>query len=214
MLSTESHKICSKCNEIISGEAPKIQVDQNTFFHSAHFTCAECGVEIGANPYKKVENLYYCNNDYFSLFAPICGHCRSIIKTYGISISNVSYHLEHFLCYKCNQPIIPSEGSKDEKNIKDFLNRTCMLWKNQVFHKTCFTCEICNNLISNIKDLSKESDIGPIHAKCTEKLLKCAKCNKPCGEDYYKIKEKVFLFHVIFSNIMRIAYCAQNAIKL
>ena len=129
---------CSKCNDPIHPDEPKIYAE-GVYFHTAHFTCDECGKEIGTGPYKMIQNKFFCSNDFLSLFAPLCGHCHALIKNYGISIANSYFHLNHLICKTCERPLLSYDGSKSEKIIKEFLLRNCTFWNDNFYHNDSFT---------------------------------------------------------------------------
>lgn len=79
-MTQEQPKRCFKCQETLLPDQPRIILEGGVSFHPQHFTCDECGNEIGPSAYKKVNSKFYCTNDYYSLYGQICSACQSIIK--------------------------------------------------------------------------------------------------------------------------------------
>lgn len=101
--------------------------------------------------------------------------------------------------------------------MKDWLSKNCMAFRDRLYHKQCFLCAICSAPIVSQKDLAADSEAGPAHKKCVRPPLPqaeppapasapipvpaetttpgmvCAKCGRPCSNDYYQIKDKVQL---------------------
>ncbi len=87
--------------------------------------------------------------------------------------------------------------------VRDVLRKTCKAHRGVLYHEACFTCSKCGETISSYANLHEESE-KPTHLKCPElDKTKCARCKRPCHDDYYEIKELVKNLVLINAEIPR-----------
>eukprot|EP00826_Nyctotherus_ovalis_P025718 TRINITY_DN19978_c0_g1_i1.p1 TRINITY_DN19978_c0_g1~~TRINITY_DN19978_c0_g1_i1.p1 ORF type:complete len:209 (-),score=6.24 TRINITY_DN19978_c0_g1_i1:5-631(-) len=171
-----SARICAKCQSPVSPNEPAI-LAENTYFHLKHFTCDECNTELGTGPYKIFNGKFYCSNDYLLLFATLCDYCHAPIKDGGISFGSLSYHMHHFLCECCSQPLLLNK-LKDHATLIAQLKATCVFSNKQIYHKGCFSTN------------SKPSNPLPANSSSIDQF--CKVCKQRCNEDLYTVGNKTY----------------------
>ncbi|KAF7252557.1 LIM and senescent cell antigen-like-containing domain protein 1 [Varanus komodoensis] len=94
--------ICQKCHAIID-EQPLIF--KNDPYHPDHFNCANCGKELTAEA-RELKGELYCLPCHDKMGVPICGACRRPIEGRVVNAMGKQWHVEHFVCAKCEKPFL------------------------------------------------------------------------------------------------------------
>uniref|UniRef100_A0A8C6A215 LIM zinc-binding domain-containing protein n=1 Tax=Marmota marmota marmota TaxID=9994 RepID=A0A8C6A215_MARMA len=94
--------ICQKCHAIID-EQPLIF--KNDPYHPDHFNCANCGKELTADA-RELKGELYCLPCHDKMGVPICGACRRPIEGRVVNAMGKQWHVEHFVCAKCEKPFL------------------------------------------------------------------------------------------------------------
>ncbi|KAM6460635.1 leupaxin isoform 2-T2 [Liasis olivaceus] len=148
---------CASCHKPIAG---KVVTALGKIWHPEHFTCAQCGKEVGSLPFYERDNKAYCQEDYHQLFSPRCAYCTAPIREKILTAMDQTWHPEHFFCTHCGT-VFGNDGFhvKDGKPYcqKDFQSifspkcRGCdrpvmnqyLSALNAVWHPECFVCRDC-----------------------------------------------------------------------
>jgi paxillin len=93
--------VCNYCRKPILGEV--IQA-MNKAFHPEHFICNNCQEPLGTRNFYEQEGHPHCENCYQSLFCARCAHCNKPVLDRCITAMGKKWHLDHFICGKCNAP--------------------------------------------------------------------------------------------------------------
>ncbi|XP_066490701.1 leupaxin [Tiliqua scincoides] len=148
---------CAFCRKPIAG---KVVTALGKTWHPEHFTCAQCGKEVGSQPFYERDSKAYCQEDYHQLFSPRCAYCTAPIKEKILTAMNQTWHPEHFFCAHCGN-VFENDGFHEKNGKpycqKDFLAlfspkcRGCdrpvmdqyLSALNAVWHSECFVCGDC-----------------------------------------------------------------------
>jgi len=112
---------CTRCSLVIKEKCINAC---NKSYHSEHFTCTGCGVELAGKKYKEYEDEPYCNicyKDrirYIEPAAHICAMCKKPIFGEYLKIHGQYIHPEHYKCEACG---------------KDFINGDCHEYDNKLY---------------------------------------------------------------------------------
>ncbi|KAG0247471.1 hypothetical protein BG011_001423, partial [Mortierella polycephala] len=93
--------ICSSCDEPISG---MMITAMGKRWHSDHFVCAVCNLNLEHIQFFQKDGLPYCHLDYHDKFSPKCGHCNTAIENECLTALGKSWHPGHFFCRECGDP--------------------------------------------------------------------------------------------------------------
>ncbi|XP_064870141.1 LIM and senescent cell antigen-like-containing domain protein 1, partial [Oncorhynchus nerka] len=94
--------ICQKCHAIIE-DSPLIF--KNDPYHPDHFNCNNCGKELTADA-RELKGELYCLPCHDKMGVPICGACRRPIEGRVVNAMGKQWHVEHFVCAKCEKPFL------------------------------------------------------------------------------------------------------------
>ncbi|XP_063504583.1 E3 SUMO-protein ligase RanBP2-like isoform X4 [Pongo pygmaeus] len=122
--------ICQKCHAIID-EQPLIF--KNDPYHPDHFNCANCGKELTADA-RELKGELYCLPCHDKMGVPICGACRRPIEGRVVNAMGKQWHVEHFVCAKCEKPFL-GHRHYERKGLA-----YCETHYNQLFGDVCFHC--------------------------------------------------------------------------
>ncbi|XP_076435650.1 LIM and senescent cell antigen-like-containing domain protein 1 [Babylonia areolata] len=128
--------VCHKCHDVIElnghikyrGEA----------YHPYHFNCHCCGVELNIEAREK-EGELFCLRCHDKMGIPICGACRRPIEERVVHALGKTWHVEHFVCAKCEKPFLGTRHY-EKKGLA-----YCEIHYHQLFGNICF---VCNNIIN------------------------------------------------------------------
>ena len=74
-------------------------------YHPYHFNCTNCGVELSSDA-RDVKGDLYCLRCHDKMGIPICGACRRPIEERIVTALGKHWHVEHFVCAKCEKPFL------------------------------------------------------------------------------------------------------------
>ena len=94
-------------------------------FHEGCFVCFTCSNPIGTKSFIPKENRIYCVPCYEDQFATKCTRCVKVIIFIFQILNN--FHIIYFIK-------VISQGG--------------VTYKNQPFHRECFTCTNCHNSLA------------------------------------------------------------------
>ncbi|XP_070537718.1 LIM and senescent cell antigen-like-containing domain protein 1 isoform X1 [Ptychodera flava] len=127
---TSGKYVCYRCHTIIIEGHLKFQMET---YHPYHFNCKNCGEELTADA-REVRGELYCLRCHDKMGIPICGACRRPIEERVVHALGKTWHVEHFVCAKCEKPFL---GHKhyERKGLA-----YCETHYNQLFGNICFVC--------------------------------------------------------------------------
>ncbi|XP_038219429.1 LIM and senescent cell antigen-like-containing domain protein 1 isoform X1 [Zerene cesonia] len=137
--------ICHKCHGVIDGEPLRYRGE---VYHGYHFMCATCGVELDHTAREVKNRPGYAANDVNNLFClrchdkmgiPICGACRRPIEERIVTALGKHWHVEHFVCAKCEKPF-HGHRHYEKKGLA-----YCEQHYHQLFGNLCY---VCNQVIA------------------------------------------------------------------
>ncbi|KAI3652424.1 hypothetical protein MP228_002749 [Amoeboaphelidium protococcarum] len=169
---------CPRCKKpILKEEETLIYEDQK--HHAFHFTCVLCSKQLNKD-YKKFNGQLYCPEDYIRATAPPCYVCKKPIYGRIVTAMGKSFHPEHFVCSKCEQPF-------DTSTFHEHQGRPyCELHFNELAGSKCGRCF----------DYIRGKVIPIMNQKWCENHFVCFGCEKNManeGGKYYCIDEKPYL---------------------
>ncbi|XP_019384025.1 PREDICTED: LIM and senescent cell antigen-like-containing domain protein 2 [Crocodylus porosus] len=174
--------ICQKCHAIID-EQPLIF--KNDPYHPDHFNCANCGKELSADA-RELKGELYCLPCHDKMGVPICGACRRPIEGRVVNAMGKQWHVEHFVCAKCEKPFL-GHRHYERKGLAYCETHYNQLFGDVCFHcnrviegdvvsalnkawcVNCFSCSTCNTKLT-LKNKFVEFDMKPVCKKCYEKF--------------------------------------------
>ncbi|XP_055334798.1 LIM and senescent cell antigen-like-containing domain protein 1 isoform X1 [Paramacrobiotus metropolitanus] len=172
--------ICYRCRAVIDDKPLKYK---NEPYHPYHFNCSnpECGRELDSDA-REIRGELYCLRCHDKMGIPICGACRRPVEDRVVTALGKHWHVEHFVCAKCEKPFLGTKhferkglaycelhyhqlfgnidfvsGEVIEDICVSALNKT---WKPENF--VCWSCE------TPLDDRTKffEFDMLPVCKKC------------------------------------------------
>ncbi|GBM02021.1 LIM and senescent cell antigen-like-containing domain protein 1 [Araneus ventricosus] len=126
--------ICYKCHAVIDEGVLKFKGEP---YHPYHFNCTACGIELNADA-REVKGELYCLRCHDKMGIPICGACRRPIEERVVTALGKNWHVEHFVCAKCEKPFL-GHRHYEKKGLA-----YCEIHYHQLFGNLCF---VCNNVI-------------------------------------------------------------------
>uniref|UniRef100_A0A4W6FHA3 LIM domain-containing protein n=1 Tax=Lates calcarifer TaxID=8187 RepID=A0A4W6FHA3_LATCA len=178
--------ICQKCHAIID-EQPLLF--KNDPYHPDHFNCNNCGKELTADA-RELKGELYCLPCHDKMGVPICGACRRPIEGRVVNAMGKQWHVEHFVCAKCEKPFLGHRhyerkglaycethynqvmlnfyysGSVSHVTVSSFSVVSAL---NKAWCVNCFACSTCNTKLT-LKDKFVEVDLKPVCKHCYERL--------------------------------------------
>ncbi|XP_032492380.1 LIM and senescent cell antigen-like-containing domain protein 2 isoform X2 [Phocoena sinus] len=122
--------ICQRCHLVID-EQPLMF--KNDAYHPDHFSCTHCGKELTAEA-RELKGELYCLPCHDKMGVPICGACRRPIEGRVVNALGKQWHVEHFVCAKCEKPFL-GHRHYEKKGLA-----YCETHYNQLFGDVCYTC--------------------------------------------------------------------------
>ncbi|XP_053352599.1 LIM and senescent cell antigen-like-containing domain protein 2 [Clarias gariepinus] len=174
--------ICQKCHTIIE-EQPLIF--RNDPYHPDHFNCSNCGKELTADA-RELKNELYCLPCHDKMGVPICGACRRPIEGRVVNAVGKQWHVEHFVCAKCEKPFLGHQHF-ERKGLAYCETHYNLLFGDVCHHCNrviegevisalnkswcinCFACSTCSSKLS-LKDKFVELDLKPVCKQCYERM--------------------------------------------
>ncbi|XP_044585497.1 LIM and senescent cell antigen-like-containing domain protein 1 isoform X2 [Cotesia glomerata] len=137
--------ICHQCHGVIDDKPLRFRGE---VYHPYHFSCTACGVELNSDArevrsrpgYAANEmNELYCLRCHDKMGIPICGACRRPIEERVVTALGKHWHVEHFVCAKCEKPFL-GHRHYEKKGLA-----YCETHYHQLFGNLCF---VCNQVIA------------------------------------------------------------------
>uniref|UniRef100_A0A8D1TA74 LIM zinc finger domain containing 2 n=1 Tax=Sus scrofa TaxID=9823 RepID=A0A8D1TA74_PIG len=122
--------ICQRCHLVID-EQPLMF--RNDAYHPDHFNCTHCGKELTAEA-RELKGELYCLPCHDKMGVPICGACRRPIEGRVVNALGKQWHVEHFVCAKCEKPFL-GHRHYEKKGLA-----YCETHYNQLFGDVCYNC--------------------------------------------------------------------------
>lgn len=184
--------ICNKCHGVIDDTPLRFRGE---VYHGYHFNCTSCGVELDSSAREVKNRTGYAANDMNELYClrchdrmgiPICGACRRPIEERVVTALGKHWHVEHFVCAKCEKPFLGHRHYEKrglaycETHYHQLFGNLCFVC-NQVIAGDVFTalnkawcvhhfsCSICDNKMDQ-KSKFYEYDEKPVCKKCYERF--------------------------------------------
>ena len=64
----------------------KVVLAMGKMWHPEHFSCCQCGEELGHRAFFERGGRAFCENDYHNMFSPRCAYCNGAIKDVRLSL--------------------------------------------------------------------------------------------------------------------------------
>ncbi|KAM9085192.1 LIM and senescent cell antigen-like-containing domain protein 2 isoform 3-T3 [Megaptera novaeangliae] len=122
--------ICQRCHLVIDEQPLMFRNDAH---HPDHFSCTHCGKELTAEA-RELKGELYCLPCHDKMGVPICGACRRPIEGRVVNALGKQWHVEHFVCAKCEKPFL-GHRHYEKKGLA-----YCETHYNQLFGDVCYTC--------------------------------------------------------------------------
>lgn len=184
--------VCHKCHSMIDDRPLRFRGE---VYHPYHFNCSSCGIELNADA-REVKsrpgftanemNELYCLRCHDKMGIPICGACRRPIEERVVTALGKHFHVEHFVCAKCEKPFLGNRHYEKkglaycETHYHQLFGNLCFVC-NQVIGGDVFTalnkawcvhhfaCSVCDTKMSQ-KTKFYEFDLKPTCKKCFDKF--------------------------------------------
>ncbi|KFB37664.1 hypothetical protein ZHAS_00004904 [Anopheles sinensis] len=184
--------ICNKCHGVIDDAPLRFRGE---VYHGYHFNCTACGSELDSSAREVKNRTGYAANDMNELYClrchdrmgiPICGACRRPIEERVVTALGKHWHVEHFVCAKCEKPFLGHRHYEKrgmaycETHYHQLFGNLCFVC-NQVIAGDVFTalnkawcvhhfsCSICDQKLDQ-KSKFFEYDEKPVCKKCYERF--------------------------------------------
>ncbi|XP_055304432.1 LIM and senescent cell antigen-like-containing domain protein 1 isoform X1 [Sitodiplosis mosellana] len=184
--------ICHKCHGIIDGPPLRFRGE---VYHGYHFNCTSCNCELDSTAREVKSRPGFAANDMNELYClrchdkmgiPICGACRRPIEERVVTALGKNWHVEHFVCAKCEKPFLGHRHYEKrglaycETHYHQLFGNLCFVC-NQVIGGDVFTalnkawcvhhfsCSVCDTKMTQ-KSKFYEYDEKPVCKKCYEKF--------------------------------------------
>ncbi|XP_029402656.1 LIM and senescent cell antigen-like-containing domain protein 2 isoform X3 [Mus pahari] len=174
--------ICQRCHLAIDEQPLMFKNDP---YHPDHFSCSNCGKELTSDA-RELKGELYCLPCHDKMGIPICGACRRPIEGRVVNALGKQWHVEHFVCAKCEKPFL-GHRHYEKKGLA-----YCETHYNQLFGDVCyncshviegdvvsalskawcvncFACSTCNMKLT-LKNKFVEFDMKPVCKRCYERF--------------------------------------------
>ncbi|XP_041937534.1 LIM and senescent cell antigen-like-containing domain protein 1 isoform X1 [Alosa sapidissima] len=172
--------ICQKCHAIIEDNP---LIFKNDPYHPDHFNCNNCGKELTSDA-RELKGELYCLPCHDKMGVPICGACRRPIEGRVVNAMGKQWHVEHFVCAKCEKPFLGHRHYERkglaycETHYNQLFGDVCYHCNrviegdvvsalNKAWCVNCFSCSTCNTKLT-LKDKFVEVDLKPVCKHCYE----------------------------------------------
>ncbi|XP_073711005.1 LIM and senescent cell antigen-like-containing domain protein 2 isoform X2 [Misgurnus anguillicaudatus] len=187
---------CQQCGEFIIGRVIKAL---NNSWHPDCFCCDICHTvladvgfvknagskELSADA-RELKGELYCLPCHDKLGVPICGACRRPIEGRVVNAMGKQWHIEHFVCVKCEKPFLGHQHYERrglaycETHYNKLFGDVCFHCNrviegqvasalNKAWCVNCFVCTTCNSKLT-LKDKFVEIDLKPVCKRCYERV--------------------------------------------
>lgn len=114
-------KNCAKCKKPILGRSITAA---GRMWHPEHFCCHVCSEMLNGTSYYEKGGEPYCELHYSQLFGVTCSYCEMPILKNGKKFLDKQFHVEHFLCSVCENPL--KDGAIQEWDSKPYCTKCYM----------------------------------------------------------------------------------------
>lgn len=127
-------------------------------YHGYHFNCTSCNCELDSTAREVKSRPGFAANDMNELYClrchdkmgiPICGACRRPIEERVVTALGKHWHVEHFVCAKCEKPFL-GHRHYEKRGLA-----YCETHYHQLFGNLCF---VCNQVIGGDGRLSEHAE--------------------------------------------------------
>ncbi|WKY02840.1 hypothetical protein Q1695_016268 [Nippostrongylus brasiliensis] len=150
---------CAQCGKPIVGQ---VVIALGKMWHPEHYTCCECGSELGHRNFFERNGRAYCEEDYHNQFSPRCAGCNGPIKDRCVTALGKNFHLQCFTCSECGREF-GDDGFHEKDGLtycrRDFFRLfapKCNGCQNPItsnfitalgthWHPECFVCQMCGS---------------------------------------------------------------------
>nr|KAF6495614.1 LIM zinc finger domain containing 2 [Rousettus aegyptiacus] len=122
--------ICQRCHLVIEEQPLMFRSDA---YHPDHFSCTHCRKELTSEA-RELKGELYCLPCHDKMGVPICGACRRPIEGRVVNALGKQWHVEHFVCAKCEKPFL-GHRHYEKKGLA-----YCETHYNQLFGDVCYSC--------------------------------------------------------------------------
>ncbi|XP_078183160.1 LIM and senescent cell antigen-like-containing domain protein 2 isoform X11 [Callithrix jacchus] len=174
--------ICQRCHLVIDEQPLMFRSDA---YHPDHFNCTHCGKELTAEA-RELKGELYCLPCHDKMGVPICGACRRPIEGRVVNALGKQWHVEHFVCAKCEKPFLGHRHYEKkglaycETHYNQLFGDVCYNCShviegdvvsalNKAWCVNCFSCSTCNSRLT-LKNKFVEFDMKPVCKRCYEKF--------------------------------------------
>ncbi|XP_040330668.1 LIM and senescent cell antigen-like-containing domain protein 2 isoform X1 [Herpailurus yagouaroundi] len=174
--------VCQRCHLVID---EKPLMFKNDAYHPDHFSCTHCGKELTAEA-RELKGELYCLPCHDKMGVPICGACRRPIEGRVVNALGKQWHVEHFVCAKCEKPFLGHRHYEKkglaycETHYNQLFGDVCYNCShviegdvvsalNKAWCVNCFSCSTCNSKLT-LKNKFVEFDMKPVCKRCYEKF--------------------------------------------
>nr|DBA33257.1 TPA: hypothetical protein GDO54_000970 [Pyxicephalus adspersus] len=148
--------------------------------------CHQCGNKELTADARELKGELYCLPCHDKMGVPICGACRRPIEGRVVNAMGKQWHVEHFVCAKCEKPFL-GHRHYERKGLAYCETHYNQLFGDVCFHcnrviegdvvsalnkawcVNCFACSTCNTKLT-LKNKFVEFDMKPVCKKCYEKF--------------------------------------------
>uniref|UniRef100_A0A671FPZ5 LIM and senescent cell antigen-like-containing domain protein 2 n=4 Tax=Rhinolophus ferrumequinum TaxID=59479 RepID=A0A671FPZ5_RHIFE len=174
--------ICQRCHLVIEEQPLMFKSDA---YHPDHFSCTHCRKELTAEA-RELKGDLYCLPCHDKMGVPICGACRRPIEGRVVNALGKQWHVEHFVCAKCEKPFLGHRHYEKkglaycETHYNQLFGDVCYSCShviegdvvsalNKAWCVNCFSCSTCNSKLT-LKNKFVEFDMKPVCKRCYEKF--------------------------------------------
>ncbi|XP_019480085.1 PREDICTED: LIM and senescent cell antigen-like-containing domain protein 2 isoform X3 [Hipposideros armiger] len=174
--------ICQRCHLVIEEQPLMFKSDA---YHPDHFSCTHCRKELTAEA-RELKGALYCLPCHDKMGVPICGACRRPIEGRVVNALGKQWHVEHFVCAKCEKPFLGHRHYEKkglaycETHYNQLFGDVCYSCShviegdvvsalNKAWCVNCFSCSTCNSKLT-LKNKFVEFDMKPVCKRCYEKF--------------------------------------------
>ncbi|MES1919766.1 Transforming growth factor beta-1-induced transcript 1 protein [Bonamia ostreae] len=167
-------KFCIFCDRPIES---KYLIAAGENFHKECAECSECKKDLREKVFRKINGIVYCDQCDLLHNGPNCASCGGIITSQYLKALGKSWHENHFVCYKCSEPLKREFGLVEEKPI-------CTKCQYEDTPK-CKICEEMSSMRINGENFCEK------HGKEKEEGKPfCFVCKKDINGKYLKVSQK------------------------
>ncbi|CAO1310245.1 unnamed protein product [Diamesa tonsa] len=188
---------CEECSAVIGIDSKDLSY-KDKHWHEACFLCNMCRISLVDKQFGSKTDKIYCGNCYDAEFASRCDGCGEVFRagTKKMEYKTRQWHEKCFCCCVCKTAIgtksfIPKEqdiycaGCYEDKyatrcvKCKKVITTGGVTYKNEPWHRECFTCSNCQISLAGQRFTSREEK--PYCADCFGELFakRCTACTKP-----------------------------------